>query len=85
MNWLERSTVGGETCTGRLTANERAAQSDIDGEDAEQKVLREGVAAVLGLAVAASGVVASLHLHWSGRGDEGEGEDAEDGLGKHVD
>ena len=68
----------------KLTADGRAGQANLDGDDAEQLLLLEAVAAVLLEAIAAAGG-ARLHLDGSGRGREGKGEDAEDGGGKHVD
>ena len=71
-----------EDQVGKLTADGRAGQANLDGDDAEQLLLLEAVAAVLLKAIAA-GVLAGLDGRGSGR--EGKGDNAEDGGGKHID
>ena len=61
---------------GKLTADGRAGQANLDGDDAEQLLLLEAVTAVLLEAIAAA---LGAGLEGRGGGREGKGDNAEDG------
>ncbi len=71
------------------TVDDSAAETDLDGDEAAEELVLDGVAAAqFGVVTALLGGILSfgaLLEDWAGDGSSGEGGNSDDVLGKHFD